>query len=196
MAYFNIELAATRELHPLDVFILQILHQNKAEDMSENLALLMDDENIQRLYAFNLIEMIKGTKKMNEFQKLRLSKKGSKFLDDFQSYKAVENDFKLFNTLKEIYIKKNKEIGSEKRTVDLIAWFRLETSMTHREIWFLIKEYVLDDEKMEYSHVLQYVFWKKENNFQTKPNLSSSKLWTYYEGKKDYFNKEFKKINK
>ena len=196
MAYFNIELAATRELHPLDVFILQILHQNKAEDMSENLALLMDDENIQRLYAFNLIEMIKGTNKMNEFQKLRLTKKGNKFLDDFQSYKTVENDFKLFNTLKEIYIKKNKEIGSEKKTVNLIAWFRLETTMTHREIWFLIKEYVLDDEKMEYSHVLQYVFWKKENNFQTKPKLEDSKLYNFYKEKENYFQSNFKKINK
>ena len=196
MAYFNIELAATRELHPLDVFILQILHQNKAEDMSENLALLMDDENIQRLYAFNLIEMIKGTKKMNEFQKLRLTKKGKKWLTDFQTYRVVGNDYKLFETLKEIYLRESKDIGSEKKTLELIAWFRLETTFTHREIWFLAKDYVLDAEKMKYSHVLQYVFWKKENNFQTKPNLSSSKLWTYYEGKKDYFNKEFQKINK
>ena len=196
MAYFNTKLAKLRELHPIDIYILQIIHQNKSNDMSEDLVLLMDDDILKRLHAFGLMEMIKGTNKMTEFQKLRLSKKGKKWLSDFQTYNIVENDIKLFDTLKQIYINADKEVGSEKKTKELIAWFRVETEFTHREIWFLAKDYVLDDEKMKYSYVLQYVFWKKENNFQTKPNLSSSKLWTYYEGKKDYFNKEFQKINK
>jgi len=196
MAYFNTKLAKSRELHPIDIYILQLIHQNKSDDMSEDLILIMDDDSLKRLNAFELMDMIKGSKKMNDFQKLRLTKKGKKWLTDFQTYSIVENDIKLFDTLKEIYIDEAKEIGSEKKTKELIAWFRNETGFTHREIWFLAKDYVLDAEKMKYSHVLQYVFWKKENNFQTKPNLSSSKLWLFYEGKKDYFNKKFQKINK
>jgi len=196
MAYFNTKLAKSRELHPIDIYILQLIHQNKSDDMSEDLVLTMDDDSMKRLNAFELMDMIKGSKKMNDFQKLRLTKKGKKWLTDFQTYSIVENDIKLFDTLKEIYIDEAKEIGSEKKTKELIAWFRNETGFTHREIWFLAKDYVLDAEKMKYSHVLQYVFWKKENNFQTKPNLSSSKLWLFYEGKKDYFNKKFQKINK
>lgn len=196
MAYFNTKLAKSRELHPIDIYILQIIHQNRTDDMSEDLILLMDDDSLKRLNAFGLMEMIKGTKKMNEFQRLRLTKKGKKWLSDFQTYDIVENDIKLFDTLKQIYVDADKEVGSEKKTKELIAWFRNETQFTHREIWFLAKDYVLDDEKMKYSHVLQYVFWKKENNFQTKPNLSLSKLWIYYEGKKDYFNKEFQRIKK
>jgi hypothetical protein len=176
MAYFNTELAKSRELHPLDIFILQIIHQNKTDDMSEDLALLMSDENIQRLYSFNLIEMIKGTKKMNEFQKLRLSKKGKKWLKDFQTYKVVENDYKLFKTLKEIYLSEDKDIGSEKKTLELIAWFRLETGFTHRQIWLVAKKFVEDKERMEFSMVLEYAFWKSANHFQTTPKLEDSKM--------------------
>ena len=196
MAYFNTKLAKSRELHPIDIYILQLIHQNKSDDMSEDLVLIMDDDSLKRLHAFGLMEMIKGTNKMNEFQKLRLSKKGKKYLSDFQTYNVVENDIKLFDTLKQIYVDADKEVGSEKKTKELIAWFRNETSFTHREIWFLAKSFIMDEGRMKYSQVLQFAFWKKENNFQVKPNLSSSKLWSLYEGKKDYFNKEFQKINK
>lgn len=195
MAYFNTELAKSRELHPLDIFVLQILHQNKSDDMSEDLNLLMDDDMIKRLYEANLVQMIKGTKKMNEFQKLRLSKKGKKWLSDFQTYKVVENDYKLFDVLKQIYLKEEKEIGSEKKTLELIAWFRLETGFSHKAIWLIAKKFVEDEQRMEYSKVLEYAFWKSTNHFQTQPKLEDSKMFSYYEKYKDYFDKEIEKLD-
>lgn len=194
MAYFNTELAKSRELHPLDVFILQIIHQNKSNDMSEDLVLLMDEENIQRLYAFDLIHMIKGTKKMTDFQKLRLSKKGSKWLKDFQTYDVVENDIKLFTALKEVYLNAEKEIGSEKKTKELIAWFRNETGWNHKQIWIVAKAFVRDEHRMEFSKVLEYAFWKSTNHFQVVPKLEDSKMYSYYEKFKPTFDKEFEKV--
>ena len=196
MAYFNTELAKTRGLHPTDIFILQLIHQNRTQDMSEDLALTFDDDSMRRLYSLELVTMIKGTKKMDEFQRLRLSNKGKKWLSDFQTYQTVENDFKLFETLKNIYLKEGKEIGSEKKTVDLIAWFRLETGFTHREIWLIAKNFVQDETRMEYSYMLERIFWSSTNHFQTKAKLEDSKLYLFYEKYKDKFNKEFEKLNK
>jgi len=156
----------------------------------------MDDENIKRLNAFGLMNMIKGTNKMNEFQKLRLSKKGKKWLTDFQTYRVVDNDYKLFETLKEIYLSESKDIGSEKKTLELIAWFRLETTFTHRQIWLIAKKFVQDENRMEYSQILQYVFWRSSNHFQTHPKLEDSKMYIYYEKYKDFFDKEFEKLEK
>ena len=194
MAYFNTKLAKLRELHPIDIYILQIIHQNRTEDMSEDLILIMDDDSLKRLNAFGLMNMIKGTNKMNEFQRLRLSKKGKKWLTDFQTYRVVDNDYKLFETLKEIYLSESKDIGSEKKTLELIAWFRLETTFTHRQIWLIAKKFVQDENRMEYSQILQYVFWRSSNHFQTHPKLEDSKMYIYYEKYKDFFDKEFEKL--
>jgi hypothetical protein len=194
MAYFNLKLIEQRKIHPVDAFLLQLIHQNRAEDASEAIALCMDDESLQRLYAFGLITMIKGTKKMNEFQKLRLTKKGKKWYRDFQSYQTVENDFKLFETLKEIYLAEEKEIGSEKKTLSLIAWFRVETGFSHKEIWLIAKKFVQDEERMEYSKMLEKVFWSSTNHFQTQPKLEDSKLYLYYEKYKQQFDAAFKKM--
>lgn len=194
MAYFNTELAKSRQLHPLDIFILQIIHQNKSNDMSEDLVLLMEEENMKRLQEFGLMTLIKGTKKMNEFQRLRLSKKGSKWLKDFQSYDVVENDIKVFDTLKKIYADEGKEVGSEKKTKELIAWFRNETGFNHRQIWLIAKKFVNDEDRMEYSKVLEYAFWKSTNHFQVNPKLEDSKMYSYYEKHKEWFDNEFKKL--
>lgn len=196
MAYFNIKLAKKREIAPIDVFILQLIHQNRTEDMSEDLVLTMQDENIKRLYEFGLIKMIKGSKKMNEFQKLRLTDKGKKWFSDFQTYKVVENDFKLFDTLKKIYLDEEKEIGSEKKTLELIAWFRLESGLTHREIWLITKRFVQDEDRMKYSNVLEYAFHRGENVFSVKPRLENSKMYDYFEKHKEWFEEQFKKLNK
>lgn len=196
MAYFNLELIEQRQLHPLDAFLLQLIHQNKAEDTSEAIALCMNDESLSRLLEFGLIETIKGTKKMNEFQRVRLSKKGKKWYRDFQSYKTVDNDFKLFETLKKIYLAEDKEIGSEKKTLSLIAWFRNETGFSHKEIWLIAKKFVQDEDRMEYSKVLEFVFWKKQNNFQTHAKLEDSKLYLYYEKHKRQFDAAFEKMKK
>lgn len=194
MAYFNTELAKDKGLHPIDIFILQLLHQNKSDDTSEDIALIMDDDSMKRLHAFGLMEMIKGTKKMDEFQKLRLSKKGKKWLSDLQTYNIVENDVKVFESLKAIYIEEGKEVGSEKKTKELIAWFRNETGFNHRQIWLIAKKFVNDVDRMEYSKVLEYAFWKSTNHFQVQPKLEDSKMFSYYEKHKDWFEVEFKKL--
>ena len=194
MAYFNTELAKSRQLHPLDVYILQIIHQNKSNDMSEDLVLLMDDDILKRLHAFGLMEMIKGTNKMTEFQKLRLSKKGKKWLSDFQTYNIVENDIKLFDTLKQIYIDLDKEVGSEKKTKELIAWFRNETNFNHKQMWLIAKKFVQDETRMSYSKMLEKAFWSSTNHFQTQPKLEDSKMWTYYEKHREWFQNEFNKM--
>jgi hypothetical protein len=196
MAYFNTKLAKSRELHPIDIYILQLIHQNKSDDMSEDLILIMDDDSLKRLNAFELMDMIKGSKKMNDFQKLRLTKKGKKWLTDFQTYSIVENDIKLFDTLKEIYTDEAKEIGSEKKTKELIAWFRNETGFNHRQIWLIAKKFVQDEDRMMYSKVLQFAFWKSTNHFQVKPKLEDSKMYSYFEKHREWFNVEFKKLKK
>ena len=195
MAYFNYRLAESRGLSPRDVQLLQMLKQNKTEDLSEQLQLEMDTENIKRLKAFDLMTMIKGKKKDTEFQKLRLSKKGNKWLNDLQTADTVDNDFQMFEYAKKVYKQLNKDIGDETNTISLIAWFRCETGMSHKQIFIVLDYFVKDDSQMNYSNVLEYVFWKRPHIHAVKPSLKDSRLWGYYNKHKNMFDTKFLRLN-
>ena len=195
MAYFNYKLAESRGLSPRDVHILQLLKQNRSEDLSEQLQLEMDEENIKRLKALDLMSMVKAKRKSDsEFVRLRLSKKGNTWYNDLQTADTVENDFELFKYVKKVYKDLNKDIGDENNVISLIAWFRCETNFTHKEIFVVLDALLKDNNQMEYSNVLANLIWKRPHIHAVKPALKDSRLWKYYQKNKERFDNRFAKL--
>lgn len=195
MAYFNYKLAEKRGLSPKDVHILQLIRQNRTEDMSEYLILEIEEENLKRLLAFDLLTTVKAkNKKDHDYRRLRLSKKGNTWYSDLQTVNTVENDFEMFNYVKKIYVQLQKDIGDENNVVNLIAWFRGETQFTHKQIFVLLNTFVNDDAQMSYSNILEYVIWKRPHIHAVKPALKDSRLWKYYINNKVAFDNKFEKL--
>lgn len=192
--YFNTDLIKEKGYIIDDCKVLQLISQNRFLDESVSIAENITDRQLDLFYEKELVKEIKGTKKQNQFQKMRLTSKGKKLLEDFQTWNTIENDLIVFDWLKNLYKKRGKEIGSEQKCKELIAWFRVESGIAENSLLHLCRTFVSDDDRMEYSKVLQYIFWRSENHFQTKPKLSESKLWLYYEKYREKFDKDFEKL--
>lgn len=196
MAYFNYQLAEKKGLSPRDVHILNMLNQNKVEDVSEQLQLEMDEENIKRLNAFELMSTVKAKRKSDsEFMRLRLSKKGKAWLNELQIPNTVPNDFEMATYIITAYKKLDKKVTSESKIVELIAWFRVETGFTHRQIFTVLNTFIKDDNQMEYSNILDNIFWKRPHMYATHKKLEDSRLYAYYQHNKALFDKKFEKLN-
>lgn len=189
--YINTKLIEEKGFIVDDCKVLQLIHQNKSNDESNSIANNISDRQLELFYEQKLVYEVKGTKKQTSFHKIRLTSKGKKLLEDFQLYEVLDEDIKVFEWMKALYLKADKEVGSERKCKELIAWFRVESQICRNELIYLCKTFVNDDTRMEYSKVLQYIFWKSENHFQTKPVLSQSKLWQYYEKYREKFDEVF-----
>lgn len=193
--YINTKLITEKGYIEDDCKVLQLIHQNKANDESSAIAKNITDRQLELFYEQELVYDIKGIKNQNIFEKMRLTTKGKRLLEDFQLYEVLEEDIIVFDWMKDLYLKADKEIGSEQKCKELIAWFRTESQIIKNELIYLCKTFTADENRMEYSKVLQYIFWKPYNHFQTKPKLSESKLWQYYEKHREDFDKVFQKIS-
>jgi hypothetical protein len=192
--YLNLALITEKGYNLQEVFVMQLLKQNRSEDLEEYLAYYLSDPIIERFEKENILTSIKKKKKNDSgFSTIRLSKKGDKLLSEFTDTCLVEDqDIMVFDWVKNMYLGLGKEIGSETKCKNLISWFRRESGISKNNLVILIRDFVSDDDRMEYSKVMQYVFWKGENHFQTKPKLEDSKLWLYYEKYREVFdNKKF-----
>ena len=94
--YINIELLDTKGLGPSDLLVLQLLKQNKFENMAPALEGL-GTYRLDILTRLDLIHEIKGTKKQSYWEKLRLTKKGTKVLEDCQHPGVTEEDIILYD---------------------------------------------------------------------------------------------------
>ncbi len=195
MAYFNYFLAEEKGLSPRDVHLLSMLNQNRVEDISKQIEVEMEEENMKRLLAFELLTLIKGTKKQTEYQRMRLSKKGKALFNALQIADTVPNDFEMAKYIIAQYKKLDKKVTSPNKIVELIAWFRVETGFTHRQMFVILDTFIKDDDQMEYSNILDNIFWKRPHMYATKKTLENSRLYAYYSHNKPMFEKKFEKLN-
>ena len=176
--------------------LLLVLKQAGKKDVVNELAsLINNDEDIDILESGGYIKHIKGKKGDSLIHRMRLDKKGTAFLNSLDEADVLEEDIVIFNWLSGIYKKREKHIGNGKKTKRLIASFREKSGIEKNSLAFLCNAFINDDDEQEYSFKLENVFWKPANLFQTRFILEDSRLWKYYNKKKDYFDKEFKRID-
>jgi len=190
--YINLKYLAEIELSLEHVFVLQMAKQQRNEDATAVLEGFT--KHIHYLGGLDLLRTIKGDKNDSELRKLRLSKKGDEILSNVETPELLEEDLKIFNWLKETYLKKEKKVGNMKKTKMLIANFRVHSGISRNALAKLAGTFVQDDANMEFSHVLEYVFWKAPSAYATRFQLEDSRLYKYYLRNQEYFDNLFKTL--
>ena len=192
MAYINTKILKQHNLNLQQVSLLQILHQNKTEDMSELLESYNGDLDV--LNEKGLLSEVKAKSKQEiVYKRLRLSKKGSELLNNLSIVDIDEDSLKIYDWIAEIYKQSGKELGNQKKTKQFIAQFSKESGIHRNSLAFLIQSFVNDETQFEWSKVLQYLFFKGDSVFSVRFDLHSSKLYQYYLKNENYFLEKFKK---
>lgn len=193
--YINTKYLQEKELELKDVLCLQLLKQNKNENQEDNLRLILDEEKLENYWLEGLIDTIKKTKKnQSHFSILRLTKKAEKLLEDIQVPEILEEDLTVFDWLKSIYKKLDKEIGNQRKTKMFIALFRVQSGISRNKLSLLCKTFIEDEKQIEYSKVLEYLFFKPTNLYSSKFDLHQSRLYQYYLNNKEDFDRKFEKL--
>lgn len=197
MSYINIKLLKERGLDNLDYLLLLLLKQNSTEDLSDSIEGLAD--RLPKLNEYKLMTHIKPkSKKQNYLALCRLSEKGKKWLEDFNTPNITDKDVKMYDFLCQMYLSKNSELeDKEKRTIGnsklclmYCSQFRNIVGLNYHEMYYLCDSFLRE---YEYTKVLEYIFFKRKDNPYGKfaSNINDSKLYQYYVENKDYLNKVF-----
>lgn len=177
--YINYKLGIKRGHSLEEINTLQLISQHRVDNSLEVLK-LVPREVYESLNKKKLLHFVKQNSKNQEIiDTIRLSKKGKNLLRDLQIYQAVEDDFVLYDYLLKVFKILNKDPEPKSKVVKLLAFFRLESGLNHREIYYLIKRFVADEDNMKFNHRMSYIIFKGENIFQ-KATLDQSRLYNYY----------------
>lgn len=191
--YINFAYLKQKCLPATIVPALVAIHQNKTQALG-SLCEELADRYLELLKKEGLVEWVQAkNKSQSSWDLIRLSSKGKTLLNNIDTPEILEEDIKVFEWLKTLYLSLGKEIGNGKATKTYIALFRTHSGIARNALVKLCKDFTEDEEQMKYSHKLQNVFFKPEHIHQTKFSLDSSRLWAYYQKHKDHYDKEFEK---
>lgn len=179
------------KINPKLLPILLLLKHAPKKDVSDKLSYLMTDEDLDFLLENNYIKEIKGKKKDNDLQKLRLDKKGTKYLNNLNEVEVSQETITIFEWLKEKYLKADKIVGNGAQTKRLIQWFSDQTGIEKNNLVILANDFTESEEGQEYSFKLENIWWKPDNPYQTAPKLPQSRLYNYYIKHKERLDRKF-----
>ena len=183
--YINTKILRQHNLNLQQVSLLQILHQNKTEDMSELLESYNGDLDV--LNEKGLLSEIKAKSKQESvYKRLRLSKKGSELLEDLCIPEVTEGDLKMRDYLIEMYLNHEdteRTVGNKKKIAMYISIMRNRLNLTLHEFFYLC-EYFLAE--YPYTKVLEYIFFNSNKNRYGKfeNHLEDSPLYQFFDEKK------------
>lgn len=191
MSYINLNILEAKQLTLTELSILQLCKQAKMEDVS---AILSSHNSIvDLLIRKNLLEEIKGKKTDTFFQKIRTTKLGNETLENIETPEIIEDDLRIFEWLKNIYLESNKELGNQKKTKLLIALFRVNSGISKNSLAYLCQSFINDESQFEWSKKLEFLFFKPANMYE-KFNIDGSKLYQYYLKNQVEFDKKFETL--
>lgn len=190
--YLNLGYMSQKELTFVDVFVLQLAKQQKFEDCSE--ALSYHDIRLQAMLDLGYLKVIKGKKGDSLMSRIRIDKPGEDVLSNIEIVEVTENDIKLFDWIKKIYLEMDKKLGNQKKTKMFIALFRAHSGITLNRLATLMSQFVNDADNMEFNFCLEYALFKPQNVYNTKFNLDESRLYQYYLKHQDDFDKSFESL--
>lgn len=140
----------------------------------------------------SLVKTVKPKNKKETWHDLvRLDKAGKDLLKEITEAEVLEEDEKVFVWLSEQYKKFGKDIGNGVKTKRHIRDFRIKSGIKKNNLINLCYSFISDPDNMEYSHKLEYVFYKPKTVFDVKFDLEESRLYQYYLKNKENFDKIF-----
>lgn len=183
--YINIDFLNKSDLCWNDVLYL-ILVKQKEENHLNNKTV------ITNLLDLGYVKKIKRKNKTEtENSLLRLDKKGKEFLDKLEESLVLEEHKIVAEWLCKTYLDLGKKIGNKAQLIRNIRDFSNATDISKNRLVHLCTTFVNDESQMEYSFYLEYIFWKAPNAFATRFSLENSRLWGYYQDKREYFDREW-----
>lgn len=185
--YINFNGYRKHDLDPQLLVLLLAVKWQDIETISNWSAVYKDNEEY---FSF-----IKGKKSQSEAEKIRLSSRGKTVFDDLNEADVEEEDIKVFDWLSAYYKELGKEIGNKAKTKRHIRDFRLKSGISKNKLVVLCKEFVNDEENMNWNFKLEYCFYKAPTAFETRFQLEESRLYKYYLKRQDEFDKVFKQFN-
>jgi hypothetical protein len=140
----------------------------------------------------NLITFVKPKNKSEtEYNTVRLTSLANDWIDNITTADIIEEDMQLFDWLESIYKSLDKEAGNKRKCKNFIAQFRANSGISKNHLAFLCQTFINDDKEIEFSQKLEFLFFKGANLFSTKFDIYQSRLFQYYEKRKDYFEHKF-----
>lgn len=189
--YINFSLLNSRQLEPLDFMFLCAVKNNKTEDNSAVIEYYFKDV-LSKFKDSNLITFVKAKNKSETvYNRVRLTSVGNDWVDALTTADIIEDDIQLFNWLEGIYKSMGKEAGNKRKCRNFIAQFRANSGIYKNHLAFLCQSFINDEKEIEFSQKLEFLFFKGANLFSTKFDIYQSRLFQYYEKRKDYFENKF-----
>lgn len=220
MAYFNFQRAYNKfNMTPLDVLVMQLIHQNSntKEDTTDMVATYLTDEFKKFLEENEYSKNLKN-KKLNDIERIRLTKKGRKLLNDLQKRGSFEKEDEVIaEWIEGVYKKRDNYVKSNLTELKRrVQWFREETGINRNKLatlvqLFLNDTFIQDEDKRE-PFEKQYREFKQENpravlslkaeNIMWTPpdryakyyQLEDSPLYQYYLENEEYVEKHWKNL--
>lgn len=184
--YINFKLAHERGFKTSQIIALQMIKQNKFEDLSYEIEEYIDID-LQWFEDNKFVEYIKAkNKKQNKFELIRLSKKGAEVLDSMETPFTTNSDLVMSDYLCQMYLSSDDEgrtIGNVKLVRIYCAQFRQLMGLSLHEMYWLCHLFI---QNQKYTKVLENIFFvKKDNPYgKFKDNIESSKLYQFYNDNK------------
>lgn len=185
--YLNLDLIHERGFNLFEVSVLQIIRQNRSENLEDGIATYINDNMLKRFEELSLITSVKKkTKDTSDFEVLRTTAKANKILDDIKIKGVSVQDIEMFDYLCEMYLKnddKERVIGNKKKIKGYIAQFRAELGINVHEMYYLclmfLNEYI-------YTKKLENIFFDANKNRYSKfeDNIEESPLYQFYDENK------------
>lgn len=194
--YINFNVMSSKDLSIYELGVLQLIKQNKIEDLSQEIEFLTQGANtLEKFLNIGYINFIKGNKKQTKYQLVRATKKANDALGDIETPEIDNDDLRLFEWLENVYKGLGKEAGNKRKCKNFISQFKVHSGITKNHLAFLCQTFINDDSQMDFSNKLEFLFFKGANLFSTKFDIYQSRLFQYYEKNKAFFDAEFLKIN-
>lgn len=194
--YLNHKTILKKGLSANDILLFDCINQQTSDNNMEEYIrhYLESDRDIEILEEKEYTKEIKGTTKQSLLHKLRLTKKGKDLLKQIQEADVDEFALQLRDWVVDLYKKQDKKTKNKKRLAWQIAQFEANVGVTKNHLAYLIQQFILDSDNMEYNHISNYMFEDPKNLYFKGFRKEDSRLYHYYIKRQEYFNNQFKSI--
>lgn len=181
--YINTKYIYSKELTLLEFSMLQVIKQNRIEDMSDFLEWNLTQEMIDVFADRDYIDFVNPKKKSDtKYMCIRTTSKANELLEYATTPAIEEGDEKMAKYLMDMYTKVDatRVIGNKKKVIQYTAEFRKATSLSLHEMYWLCDLFI---NEVKYTQVLEKIFFDANKHRYAKfiNHLEDSKLYQFLE---------------
>ena len=194
--YINFHLLQQLKITPQQILLLQAIKQQSSEDLKDVIPLLIQEDHLlENLSKNDYIKLIKGKKEQSEIERLRITSKGTKLLEDVNTPEVTQGDIQLFDYAVEMYLSHEDEerhVGNKKKTKIYCAIFRNHLSLSLHRMYWLVWLFLQEN---PFTKRLEYIFLNSNKNRYGKlqNNIEDSPLYQYYDQNRQKIEQFWKK---